>query len=338
MPYSHYNLAFFGRWLLAILCGMLVSCQHSGIQQRQQATQQWFQVNGKVKVLATTAMVADLIKGIGAEHVDTLTLITGELDPHTYQLVKGDDEKFAFAHLIFSNGLGLEHGASLLTQLEHSPQAHPLGNYIIQNHAEQILLVDGRPDPHIWMDLALWSKAIPMVVEALSHTDPVHAEDYRQHGEELEKALLHTHEQVRAMLSSVPSPQRYLVTSHDAFNYFTRAYLAEEAEKGPPALWQERFCAPEGLAPESQISSEEIRSVIEYIKRHQVHIIFSESNVSKDSLYKVLDTAKQLGLEVVLAPKPLYGDAMGPPESAASTHLGMLEYNAKTIADCMVQK
>ena len=121
-------------WILVLLC--ISAC--SG-PERADEWKQWKTDNGKVKVLTTIAMIADLVKAIGDGHVDTLTLIKGELDPHSYQLVKGDDEKFASAQLIFFNGLGLEHGPSLQQQLYHSPNAIGLGDKIKDADPKKIL-------------------------------------------------------------------------------------------------------------------------------------------------------------------------------------------------------
>lgn len=315
------------------ICLLLIisSCQNEGTLLRKEKSQQWFTENGKVKALATTAMVADLVNAIGADHVDTLTLITGQLDPHSYQMVKGDDEKFSFAQLIFYNGLGLEHGPSLATQLENTDKAIALGNYILDKNPSKIFYFHGTPDPHIWMDLTLWSEAIPHVVEALSKQDPTHANEYLENGKKARENLLSASQRIRQILSSVPEAQRYLVTSHDAFNYFARAYLATEEEAQSDA-WQERFTAPEGLAPESQISGVEIHAVIDYLKKHNIHVIFPESNVSKDSLRKIVDAGSLLGLTIELATTPLYGDAMGPAGSGADSHPAMIEYNAEVIA------
>jgi len=320
-------------------------CQSPGAQQRQQTSLHWFTNNGKVKALATTAMVADLVNAIGGDYIDTFTLITGELDPHCYQLVKGDDEKFSYAHLLFYNGLGLEHGPSLMTRLRADAKAVGLGNYILSQEKQaatsgkysterkepKLLFYHGQPDPHIWMDLSLWSEAIPAIAAALGSYDPEHATYYKQRAEQTRDELLAAHKQVQAILAAVPAARRYLITSHDAFNYFTRAYLASEEELASNS-WQERFHAPEGLAPDSQISTAQIRLTLDFLKKHSIQTLFSESNVNKDSLRKVIDVASQQGLAISLATKPLYSDSMGTKGTEAATLIGMIQYNAKTIA------
>ena len=110
---------------------------------------EWMQPNGKVKVLCTTAMISSLVREVGGEMVDCLTLIQGESDPHSYQLVKGDDEKLAFADIIFYNGLGLEHGPSLAERLRLNPNAFAVGDFLVEKDPENAIIDNGSLDPHI---------------------------------------------------------------------------------------------------------------------------------------------------------------------------------------------
>lgn len=312
----------------------LNGCSSDQHLKRQAHFQQWIQNNDKVKVLSTTAMIDDLVKQVGGEYVDTMALIQGELDPHSYQLVKGDDEKLAFAQLIFYNGLGLEHGPSLQAYLLKNPKAIALGNLIDQEQSGRVVYVNGQTDPHIWMDIALWSKAIPFIVQSLSQQDPVHAADYRANGQKLQSEMEKTHQQVKEIMHQVPANKRYLVTSHDAFNYFARAYLSEDGEI-ESGEWEKRFAAPEGLAPESQLSTTDIKAIIAHLKQYQVHLLFPESNVSRDSIRKIVQAGKEQGLDVQIACCALYGDAMGQPGSEGDTYLKMIIYDAKTLAEHM---
>lgn len=298
---------------------------------RQDAFRHWRQDKEKVKVLSTTAMIGDLVKQVGGEYVNNLVLIQGELDPHSYQLVKGDDDKLAFADLIFYNGLGLEHGPSLAYHLTHNSKAIALGDQIEHAHSNAIIYVNGQKDPHIWMDISLWSQALPFIVEALSQKDPAHAQDFQANAKQVKAEMDQAHQQVRAILQQVPSNERYLVTSHDAFNYFTRAYLADEEEL-KAGTWEKRFAAPEGLAPESQLSVADIRAIIDYMQQHQIRVLFPESNVSRDSINKILQAGREQGLKMHIACCPLYGDAMGPLGSDGDTYLKMIVYDANMIA------
>lgn len=287
--------------------------------------------NGKIKVLCSIAMIEDIVKQVSGENADTLTLVTGELDPHTYQLVKGDDEKLAFADIIFYNGLGLEHGPSLKKFLSENPKAIGLGDLINKENPEIILHYNGSVDPHIWMDINIWKKTIDYIVSALEKQDPAHASEYRERGIQLHESLTRLHEKLVNKMREVPPQKRYLVTSHDAFNYFARSYLAAENEKANHS-WQERFAAPEGLAPESQLSTADIRLILEHMKKHDIHVIFPESNVSQASIRKLKNAGEESGIEIRIASEYLYGDAMGPPGSSGDSYSKMITHNVETIA------
>lgn len=293
---------------------------------KQQSLVDWMKEDGRPKVLCTIQMVGDIAKEIGKDRIQTLVLIGGELDPHTYELVKGDDEKIHRADLILYNGLGLEHGACLSQSLKGDSKAIPIGERVIQDHPEKTIVIQGTVDPHIWMDVSLWSLATYPIADALAKIDPEGEEYYRKNAEELRSKLSATHEKIRSLLHKIESSKRHLVTSHDAFNYFARAYLAEQGED-----WHERFAAPEGLAPEGQISPLDIKKIVEYVRKYQVAAIFAESNVSKDSLKKIVHSAKQMGVQVQIAPDVLYGDAEGPVEEGEMGYVKMMEHNADTI-------
>lgn len=311
---------------------LLVSCEPSAENSRD-SLRVWMQPNGKLKVLSTIAMIDDLVDQIGGPYVDGITLIKGDLDPHSYQLVKGDDEKLAFADLIFYNGLGLEHGPSLQNFLHSSSKATALGDKLRESDPQAIILYKGQVDPHIWMDIGMWMKIVPYIVEALSQKDPNHVEEYRKNGEALLSKMSQVNEEVKNELQSIPSEKRYLVTTHDAFNYFTRAYLSEEGETDKQ--WQERFAAPEGLAPESQISSSDIQEILDHLTKYHIHVIFPESNVNRDSIRKIVQAGKEKGLELKIAEVSLYADAMGKPHSDGDGYLKMIRHNATSIAQLL---
>lgn len=317
--------------LLFLACLLLITSCSDTHASRHKIYQKWMEHNGKVKVLSTTAMIDDLVKNIGGDDIDSITLIQGELDPHSYQLVKGDDEKLSFAQIIFANGLGLEHGPSLQRYLRQSEKTFSLGDLIYRQDPSMIIDIQGQKDPHIWMDISLWSQAIPFIVKALSQKDPAHAQSFQERGAQLQAQLSKAHRETKKIMHEVPSDKRYLVTSHDAFNYFTRAYLAEENELANGS-WQKRFVAPEGLAPESQLSSADIRAIIDHLQRYQIHVLFPESNVSRDSIKKIVQAGREKGLELRIACCPLYADAIGPKGSEGDTYLGMLAYDAKIIS------
>lgn len=316
------------KFILYLFLLLNLSCStHSGTRK---SSQEWLKPNGKLKVLSTIAMIDDIVSQVGGEYVDSISLIRGELDPHTYQLVKGDDEKLAFASLIFYNGLGLEHGPSLQQYLSQNSKAAGLGNFIFKSHPELILKEKGQVDPHIWMDISLWSQIVPQIVQELSLKDPLHREEYEKNGQMLLAKMKQAHHEVLTMMQQIPQERRYLVTSHDAFNYFGRAYLAEDNERQNDG-WRSRIAAPEGLAPESQLSAADIQNILDHVAKYRIPVLFPESNVSKDSLKKIIQAGNEKGLKIRIANVYLYADAMGEPGSDGDSYLKMIHHNAKII-------
>lgn len=316
-------IIFLASWVLA-------GCSSNGQKKSPSLWKLWMEDNGKVKVLCTTEMIQDLVIQIGGDRVDSLVLVMGDLDPHSYELVKGDDEKFDLAKILFYNGLGLEHGASLHYRLRSHKKGVNLGQFLQEHVPEKIIQVDGEVDPHVWMDISLWAYVIDPIVNALIAEDPEGRALYEQRALELQENMKKKHIEIYSLLQSVPKKKRYIVTSHDAFNYFTRAYLAtqEEIENG---TWKIRFDAPEGLAPEGQLGSKDIQEVVDHLMLYQIHVVFPESNVSRDSLKKVIDVCRKKGFDVRLWPDVLYGDAIGPKDSLAGSYLGMVMYDATLL-------
>jgi manganese/zinc/iron transport system substrate-binding protein len=244
-------------------------------------------------------------------------LMGPEIDPHSYEIVKGDSEKLSRAEIVFANGLSLEHSLSMKRALK----AHPHVIYITDTvDPKEIIHVDESPDPHVWMDLSLWTRTTLAVERALIAKDSQHAEAYHERGKQTRAQFKEYDETIKELIQAIPQEKRRLVTSHDAFNYFARRYLEEEGN------WKDRVKSIQGLAPEEQISSLEIKRVVEYIKNYEIPVIFAEQNLSRDSLIKVVDSCKRSGCSVVLAKEELYGDTLGKYD-----YLGMIKHNAIVI-------
>ncbi|MBN4067310.1 zinc ABC transporter substrate-binding protein [Simkania negevensis] len=327
---SHMLWRFFTAILFLPLL-FLVQCTDAPSSNPGIRLKAWMREDGAVKILCTTEMICDVVRNVGKGYVDALTLIQGDLDPHTYELVKGDNEKFYRADIVFYNGLGLEHGPSLQTYLFGSQKSVAVGDAIEAREPELILVTDGQIDPHIWLDVSLWAKTITSIVTALSQVDPSHAEEYERAGVVYRDQLQQLHEEIFRQMSLVSVDRRYLVTSHDAFNYFTRAYLAPKEEQ-VESLWRVRCQAPEGLAPESQISITDIQFIINHLKKHDVRVLFPESNVNKNSIKKILAASKESAFPLIISPTHLYGDAMGAPGSPGETYIKMMQHNGAVIS------
>lgn len=311
------------RYLLFTFVVICLSCSKKPQDSR---VNQWMQENNKLKVLSTTAIVGDLVAQVGQDEIDHLVLIHHVMDPHSYELVKGDAEKIERADLIFSNGLGLEHGASLSYALTHHRNHIPLGDHLAQN-SSSILHLGGDIDPHIWMDVSLWSDLVDYVQDTLAQLIPEKSSVFAQNAKALKENLLELDQHIFALMQQVPENKRFLVTSHDAFNYFARRYLVDA--KGN---WKQRFCAPEGLAPDGQLGISDIHKIVNHLTQNNIHIVFPESNVAKDSLRKIQEVAKKKNLKVSLCTAAIYGDALGEKGSDAETYFDMMYTNAKTLS------
>lgn len=202
----------------------------------------------------------------------------------------------------------------------------------MEENSSLILIVDGQYDPHIWMDISLWMQTIEPIVQALSEKDPKNAQRYQQRADELKIRLEQLDRVSYEKLQEIPENLRYLVTSHDAFNYFTRRYLAtiEEQKTGN---WRMRFVAPEGLAPDAQLSVTDILMLIDHIQNYRIGVLFPESNISKDSLKKILLASKERGISIHLSNEVLYGDAMG-----NGSYFDMMSHNVSVISKELTSK
>lgn len=292
--------------LLLFLFLIFTGCSsESGYQKKQM---QWLEPSTALPVLCTTEMIEALVSRIGGNYVKTLPLVYGELDPHSYQMVKGDKQKFDHAHIVFCNGLELEHGPSLKSALANHSDVVFLADLLKKTDFSRFIYHGSIPDPHIWLDVALFSQLCPLIAQELSRKDPAHSSYYNEEAIKLRSEMLALHEDLYQRFQSISSQKRYLVTSHEAFYYFARAYLKdkEEDEKS----WKNRFCAPEGLAPESQISLHRLMEIVSYIQNKQIHTVFLEVNVSSDAVYKIQEILSKKKYLLEVFSDPLFSDCM----------------------------
>jgi manganese/zinc/iron transport system substrate-binding protein len=159
------------------------------------------------------------------------------------------------------------------------------------------------------------------MTEHLSLIDPEGAPYYQERAKLLAEKMQALHQQIQEQLSRIPAEKRYLLTSHDAFRYFTKSYLAQGDD------WQDRFAAPEGLSPDGQISAADIQQMIDFLKAHRISVLFPESNVSRASIQKIASAGKELGLEIRVCHEALYGDS-----TSGLSYFDMMLKNSETVA------
>jgi manganese/zinc/iron transport system substrate-binding protein len=299
-----------GKILAVCLFALLFSC---GSASRTTAS------DSRIKVLSTIAQIGDLVSQVGGERVAHSVLVRGELNPHSYELVKGDDEKIQGADLVFYNGLGLEHSASVAAMIESHPNHCAVAE---QLDPKRIIWQGSTPDPHVWMDVSLWKGCIDPIAMRLIQIDPEGKEYYLARAERLKQEMDSTDQAMFHLIQSIPDERRYLVTSHDAFNYFARRYLAAENESD----WAKRFAAPEGLSPDGQLNPIDLQKIVDHLGAHRVEVLFPESNVSRDSIRKIADAGKKIELNLRICREALYGDSL------KGGYLGSMMHNANVIA------
>lgn len=279
-------------------------------------------------IICTTEILQDIVSQIAGESFEVDALIKGNLDPHSYELVKGEVEKLESAVLIFSNGLGLEHGSSLASLLHSSYHNVALGQWVFERHKEEFITVDGAIDPHFWMDPTLFAHVVDPVVENLSKLDPEKAAEFEKRGRALKQKLCELDQKCLMLVQTLPDTAKYLVTSHDAYNYFARRYFA----KGH-ASWQKHVMAPQGLAPEAEISLIDIQRVCDFVTDQNVHVLFIENNISKQPHTKINEICRKKGHTTRIASRPLFGDTIDKNHSQAHSYCGMMSYNVQTIVE-----
>lgn len=274
--------------------------------------------NDKYTVMSTTVIIDSVVREIVKDTCNTTVLMEGEADPHSYQMRKGDREKIYAADLILANGLSLEHNPSLYHHLVNE-KAVFLGDILLEKEPSLIIANDGEVDPHIWMDLSIMQKIADEICHTLSKRDPGNAPEYAKNTNELKERMQALDQKIIVWMKEIPEENRYLVSSHDAFNYYVRRYFISDTQK--------RLFSMQGISTESEISLKRIRQVINYIKEHRISTIFFESNLPKDCILKVLEICATSHLDVAISSDPLYGDTLG-----GMTYLQMIEHDAKVIA------
>ncbi len=183
------------------------------------------------------------------------------------------------------------------------------------------------------MDIALWSSFLEPICQELTRLLPHHGEEFQMRAQRIRQEFHETHARVREDMQRIPGDRRYLVTTHDAFRYFARAYLAE-AHEMENEVWAQRVMSPEGLAPESQTSLQQMQRTLQYLMQHRVPVVFAESNVNHQSLSKIVQSARSKQLPLRLAKERIYGDTMPPyvvGPLGYRAYLEMIASNAKII-------
>ena len=281
---------------------------------------------GSPRVVATTTMVADLVKRIGGDHVDLKVLMGPGVDPHTFKAAPGDIAELKGAKAIFYNGLHLEGRMVDLFENQLKDQAVAVADGIPKHRLLSWQEGEGGVhDPHVWFDVELWARAAGPVRDKLIQIDPPHAEDYRKRHDELVASLTALHAEVKEKVASIPEERRILITSHDAYNYFEQAYGI-------------KVRGLQGISTETEAGLQDVNEAVTAIVTTRIPAIFVESSVNRKTIERVRDDCVQRGWPVKIGGE-LFSDAMGAPGQhpgyAVETYEGMVRYNVDTIVKAL---
>lgn len=283
--------------------------------------------DGRVYVVATTGMVADLARNIGRDLVHVEALMGPGVDPHLYRASQGDLTRLRKADLVLYNGLHLEgRMTSVLKKLARKKPVVAVGEYQSNSggpRVDRLIGMEtqaGHHDPHIWFDVHLWASACPPIASALAKLLPESSNEIHRRATEYMNELKKLDSQVREALSAIPKSRRVLITSHDAFRYMGKAYDMEV--KGV-----------QGISTVSDAGIKDIEDMAEFIVRRGVKAIFVESSVNPRAIEAVQRAVHAKGGSVRIG-GTLYSDAMGdkPPED---TYFGMVRANVRAIVEAL---
>ena len=274
----------------------------------------------RLSVVATTSIIADLATQIGGEHVSVTGLMGPGVDPHLYKASAGDVTRLSGADVILYNGLHLE--GKMADVFERMRQREIPVFAVAEESVTGEDLIDselfqGNYDPHIWFDVTLWQRAARRVQEILAEADPLRAAAYRERLASYLAEMDRAHAYVRERTAAIPADRRVIVTSHDAFGYFGRAYGFE-------------VHGLQGISTAAEAGTADVQQLADLVAARRIPAMFVESSISPRGIEAVQEAVRARGFEVGIG-GTLYGDALGDPDSQAGTYLGMMRENIDTI-------
>jgi len=274
----------------------------------------------RLSVVATTGMVADLARAVAGDRAEVAALMGEGVDPHLYKPTRSDMARLLRADVVLINGLRLE--GKMSDAFERLSAAGKPVIAVAEGVDEARLIAPpefaGHHDPHVWMDVALWTQALESTRNALSSADPDGAGTYAHNADAYAAQLRELDAYARRVLGSVPANARVLITAHDAFTYLGRAYGIEVR-------------GIQGISTESEAGLKTIEELVALLAERKVPAVFPETSVSDRNVLALVEGAAARGHTVVLG-GALFSDAMGAPGTYEGTYVGMIDHNVTTIA------
>ncbi len=278
--------------------------------------------DGPLRVTCTIGMISDVAAAIGGEHVAVVGLMGPGVDPHLYKATQGDLSHLRDADLILYNGLHLEgRMADVLVKLASRIPTYQVTDTIDPSLLREPPEFSGNYDPHVWFDVSLWKTAATRIHEILVEHDPEHKEYFDGRATAYLAQMDELHAYAERELASIPAENRILVTAHDAFGYFGRAYGLE-------------VLGIQGISTSSEYGLQDLNGLITILVERKIPAVFVESSVSRRSIEALIAGAAAKGHQVKLGGE-LFSDAMGADGTPEGTYLGMVRHNVDTIVKAL---
>ncbi|MEL6810109.1 MAG: zinc ABC transporter substrate-binding protein [Bacteroidota bacterium] len=275
----------------------------------------------RLHVVTTTTMITDLVKNIGGEFVEVNGLMGAGVDPHLYKASEGDVSKLFNANIIFYNGLHLEGKlVEVFEKMQNQDRTQvALGEYLDKKGLIGSDYFASNYDPHVWFNIQYFKEFASKVTETLSEKDPKNAVNYVENERNYLAKLDILEEEVKQIIAALPKEKRILVTAHDAFNYFGKAYQFE-------------VVGLQGLSTATEAGVQDVQRLSQFIIENNVKAIFVESSVPRRTIEALQQAVKSKGHDVKIGGS-LYSDALGSPGTPEGTYIGMFTYNVNTIVN-----
>lgn len=277
-----------------------------------------------IRVVATIGMIADVAKNVGGERVEVEGLMGPGIDPHLYKASAGDVRVLSQADIILYNGLHLEAKmGDILHHMKNKKVAAVSGTV-----PEERLLVSQKyadaPDPHIWFDVSLWMIVAQNICDIFAEYDPEHADYYKSNAEAYIRQMSELDAYVKQRALALQEDRRVLITAHDAFHYFGKAYGFE-------------VYGLQGISTEAEAGAADVRKLADFIAEREIPAIFVESSIPRRNVEALQAAVQSRGFNVEIGGE-LFSDAMGNAGTPEGTYLGMVRHNIDTIADALAGK
>lgn len=295
------------------MSGLLLSCNNTSSKKE----------DNTFDIVTTTSMITDLVKNIGGDKVLVHGLMGAGVDPHLYKASEGDVSKLSRANMILYNGLHLE--GKLVDVFERMKKqninAIAISDALDKKDLISSTLFESNYDPHIWFSIDYWEIMTLFVADKLSDAIPESAEYFQENAQNYLQQLKDLSQELEAEIATLPEDKRRLVTAHDAFNYFGRAFGFE-------------VVGLQGLSTATEAGVQDVQETAAYIIDHKVKSVFIESSVPRRTIEALKAAVNSKNHEVSIG-GTLYSDALGNPKSDEGTYIGMFRYNVKTIVNAL---